>query len=55
MKTKTNCAVQTHLNFEGRCEEAIEFYRRALAAEVDFLMRLVWKPSDQRQKNNNDI
>ena len=31
--------VQPHLSFEGRCEEAIEFYRRALGAEVNVLMR----------------
>jgi PhnB protein len=26
--------VQPYLFFEGRCEEAIEFYRKALGAEV---------------------
>ena len=31
--------VQPYLNFEGRCEEALEFYRTALGAEVDMLMR----------------
>lgn len=31
--------VQPYLFFDGRCEEAIEFYRRALGAEVEFLMR----------------
>jgi PhnB protein len=31
--------VQPYLNFDGRCEEAIEFYRRALGAEVLMLMR----------------
>ncbi|MGH7170695.1 MAG: VOC family protein [Gemmataceae bacterium] len=31
--------VQAYLNFDGRCEEAVEFYRRALGAEVTFLMR----------------
>jgi PhnB protein len=31
--------VQPYLMFEGRCEEAIEFYRRAVGAEVQFLMR----------------
>ncbi len=31
--------VQPYLNFDGRCEEAIEFYRRALGAEVEMLMR----------------
>ena len=30
--------VQPYLSFEGRCEEAIEFYRRALGAEVTMLM-----------------
>ncbi len=31
--------VQPYLFFEGRCEEAIEFYRGALGAEVTALMR----------------
>ena len=31
--------VQPYLFFEGRCEEALEFYRRALGAEVTMLMR----------------
>ena len=31
--------VQPYLFFDGRCEEAIEFYRRALNAEVEMLMR----------------
>ena len=31
--------VQAYLNFDGRCEEAVEFYRRALGAEVTALMR----------------
>jgi PhnB protein len=31
--------VEPYLFFEGRCEEAIEFYRRALGAEVTMLMR----------------
>ena len=31
--------VQPYLFFEGRCEEAIEFYRKALDAKVDMLMR----------------
>src|SRR5262249_848108 len=32
--------IQPHLCFEGRCEEAVEFYRRALGAEVTTLGRL---------------
>ena len=31
--------VQPHLCFEGRCAEAVAFYRTALGAEVLFLMR----------------
>ena len=33
--------IQPYLFFDGRCEEALEFYRRALGAEVPVLMR--WK------------
>jgi PhnB protein len=31
--------VQSYLFFEGRCEEALEFYRQALGADVTILMR----------------
>jgi PhnB protein len=31
--------VQPYLSFDGRCEEAIDFYRAALDAEVTQLMR----------------
>lgn len=31
--------VQPYLSFEGRAEEAIEFYKKAVGAKVDFLMR----------------
>ena len=30
--------VQPYLFFEGRCEEAIEYYRKALGAKVEMLM-----------------
>lgn len=36
--------VQPHLSFEGRCDEALEFYRKALGAEVTFLMRFKEMP-----------
>jgi PhnB protein len=36
--------VQPYLFFNGRCEEAIEFYRRALGAKVDMLMRYKESP-----------
>ena len=31
--------IQPYLFFGGRCEEALAFYRTALGAQVDFLMR----------------
>jgi PhnB protein len=36
--------VQPYLFFDGRCEEAIEFYRKALGAEVEMLMRFKDSP-----------
>ena len=33
--------VQPYLNFDGRCEEALEFYKKAIGANVKTLMR--WK------------
>lgn len=33
--------VQSYLFFDGRCDEAIEFYKKTLGAKVDMLMR--WK------------
>jgi PhnB protein len=36
--------VQPYLFFNGRCEEAIEFYRRAVGAEVDMMMRYKESP-----------
>ncbi len=34
-----NTVVQPYLFFEGNCQEALEFYKRALGAEVSMLMR----------------
>ena len=36
--------VQPYLFFEGRCEEALAFYRGALGAEVTMLMRFKESP-----------
>jgi PhnB protein len=36
--------IQPYLFFEGRCDEAIEFYRRTLGAEVTMLMRFKESP-----------
>ena len=45
--------VQPYLFFEGRCEEALEFYRRALGAEVQMLMR--YKDSPEPAKPGMNI
>src|SRR5438477_9863364 len=37
--TKSNGIVQPYLFFNGRCEEAVEYYRKTLGAEVTALMR----------------
>ena len=36
--------VQPYLFFDGRCEEAVEFYRKAIGAEVTTLMRFKDSP-----------
>jgi PhnB protein len=36
--------VQPYLFFDGRCDEALEFYRRTLRAEVEMLMRFKDSP-----------
>jgi len=38
--------VQPYLFFDGRAEEAIEFYKKAVGAEVGMLMR--WKDSPEK-------
>lgn len=38
-------SVLPYLNFDGRCEEALEFYRKALGAEVTTLMRFKDAPA----------
>jgi PhnB protein len=39
--------VQPYLSFEGRCEEAIEFYKGALGAQVQMLVRFKDHPEPQ--------
>jgi PhnB protein len=36
--------VQSYLFFDGRCEEAIEFYRKTIGAQVGMLMRFKDSP-----------
>jgi PhnB protein len=42
-----NTIVQLYLFFGGRCAEALEFYRTALGAKVDFLMHYKDSPEPQ--------
>jgi len=36
--------IDPYLYFDGRCEEAIEFYRKAIGAEVQMMMRFSEAP-----------
>jgi PhnB protein len=42
--TKGNRFIQPYLFFNGNCEEAVEFYRKALDAEVEMMMRYKESP-----------
>jgi PhnB protein len=44
MSTKNQKVVQPYLFFNGRCEEAVEFYKKALGAEVMMTMRYKESP-----------
>lgn len=37
-------SIQPYLNFGGRCEEAVEFYRKAIGAELRMMMRFKEAP-----------
>ena len=39
--------VQPYLYFDGRCEEALEFYKRVLSIQVEQLMRFKQNPDPQ--------
>lgn len=40
--------IQPYLFFDGRCEEAIEYYKKSLGAEVTMLMRFKDSPEPPR-------
>src|SRR5260370_3914577 len=42
--TNNNRIVQPYLFFDGRCDEALEFYRKGLGAEVTTVMRFKDSP-----------
>lgn len=39
--------VQSYLMFNGRCEEALEFYRKAIGAKVEMVLRFKDAPEGQ--------
>lgn len=41
---KDHRLIQPYLFFNGRCEEAIEFYRQAIGAEVELMLRFKDSP-----------
>ncbi len=41
--------IQTYLFFEGRCEEALDFYKAKLDAEIEMIMRFRENPDDPEQ------
>lgn len=43
-KKETTMQVQPYLFFDGRCEEALEFYKKAVGATVEALMRFSEAP-----------
>ena len=42
--TNDNQLIQPYLSFNGSCEQALEFYRTALGAQVDMVMRFKDSP-----------
>ena len=51
---KTNPNVQSYLFFDGRCEEALEYYRKSLGAEVTALMRFKDSPEPSQCKPGSE-
>ena len=46
--------VQPYLFFDGRCEEALEFYKKTLGAEVKVLLRFKDNPEPQQRAPDVD-
>ena len=52
MAVQQTVTVQPYLFFDGKCEEALEFYKGAIDAKVDMMMRFKEAP-DQSQMQPN--
>ena len=44
MTVENHASVQPYLFFDGKCDEALEFYKSAIGAKVDMLMRFKESP-----------
>ena len=44
MTEQHSATVQPYLFFDGKCEEALEFYKNAIGAEIEMLMRFKENP-----------
>ena len=47
--------VEPYLSFEGRCEEAIEFYKKAVGAQVQMMLRFEEAPRGQGPMGAEEI
>jgi PhnB protein len=54
-KTNPPIGVNNYLNFDGRCEEAVEFYKKALGAEVQGMLRFKESPEPTAPGSENKI
>jgi PhnB protein len=43
-QNNTKGLINPYISFDGRCEEAIEFYRKAVGAEVEMMLRFKDSP-----------
>jgi PhnB protein len=44
LRTTKNRVIEPYLSFNGRCEEAVNFYQKAPGAEVAMMMRFKESP-----------
>lgn len=47
--------IQTYLTFDGRCDEALDFYHEALGAEVTSVVRLRDVPDASPDRDGNSV
>ncbi len=53
--TSSNLSVQPYLFFNGRCEEALEFYSKALGAKIEMLSRFKDAPPGMAQSGMENM